>query len=253
MHRGSSGGASSSGEQRRQRHNTICGSGSTCLRQLHSVHVAALAPSHHRALPPAVLLAVGACRGDMTNRFHQHKLFAWAEYAACPFWGTGSPCFSLQAPQASFRPGCRPNQASLPFQFTASHQSTQLQPSRPPALLVDLTVWWVVSAGLATHTRLGSIDTTTAWAPYTREICSMAVLPSFFFPPARYSSTAYTASLPMETLSAPDLRQVAGWQGGRWQGGGVAGWQGRQQGEGLLGCSAHQLSPPTNVQIKFAG
>ena len=43
-------------------------------------------------------------------------------------------------------------------------------------------------------------------APYTREICSMAVLPPFCFPDARYSSAASTASLPMEILSAPDLR-----------------------------------------------
>jgi hypothetical protein len=48
--------------------------------------------------------------------------------------------------------------------------------------------------------------TTTACLPYTALICSMLVLPVL----ARvrwYSSATATESLPMDTLSAPDLRE----------------------------------------------
>lgn len=51
----------------------------------------------------------------------------------------------------------------------------------------------------------------------------MAVLPSLVRPRARYASTASTASLPIDTLSAPDLRR-GGDGGGEGARGGWVGW-----------------------------
>lgn len=74
---------------------------------------------------------------------------------------------------------------------------------------------WSEPAALPTAAHLrGSMLTTTACAPYTLLICSMLLLPDSF-PLARYSSAAITASLPMLTLSAPDLQDRGG-VGGGW-------------------------------------
>jgi hypothetical protein len=60
-----------------------------------------------------------------------------------------------------------------------------------------------VSEGSATKTRRGSTDTTTACAPYTALMVSMALAPLRAPPAASSASAAAPASLPMETLSAP--------------------------------------------------
>mmetsp|Transcript_24178 Transcript_24178/g.52815 ORF Transcript_24178/g.52815 Transcript_24178/m.52815 type:complete len:381 (+) Transcript_24178:1082-2224(+) len=104
----------------------------------------------------------------------------------------------------------------------ASSTAPRSRPSRPPLMVhchqqycsplgpgfEVLMVLCLTVLGSATYTLRGSMDTTTACLPYTSLICSMLVLPSFL-PAARYCSATSTASEPIETLSAPDLKYAA--------------------------------------------
>mmetsp|Transcript_11287 Transcript_11287/g.27659 ORF Transcript_11287/g.27659 Transcript_11287/m.27659 type:complete len:279 (-) Transcript_11287:904-1740(-) len=116
-----------------------------------------------------------------------------------------SPAPSAATARASSTaPTSRPSRPPLTVHCHQQYSS----PLGPRLSLVTLTVWCLTSLGSLTHTRRGSMDTTTACRPYTALICSMLVLP-VSLPVLMYSSATSTASLPMDTLSAPDRKYAA--------------------------------------------
>ena len=97
-----------------------------------------------------------------------------------------------------FRPPCTVHS----YQHRLSPLGPRTPRSPPTASAWLTTLWPSASAAVRTHTRRGSIETTTACRPYTCEIASIDDEPSAL-PLARYLRATSTASEPIDTLSAP--------------------------------------------------